>query len=194
MIQSLPSAQNIFAVLTATWAISEIWLGLRRRSADTSRSRDHGTLRLLLITIYACLFIAVWLSGAGVWHFPASVATPLLWTGLAMMAFGLVFRWWSIRVLAQYFTVDVNVRDDHELIRKGPYRWLRHPSYTGALMTFYGFALALGNVASLLVLLVPVTLAFLWRMRIEERVLAEAFPVAYPQYIRETRRLIPFLW
>lgn len=194
MIHSLPSAQHAFTVLTATWAVSEIWLGLRKRSADASRSRDHGTLRLLLVTIYACLFLAVWLSYKGWWRFPASLATPLLWLGLAMMAFGLVFRWWSIRVLAQYFTVDVSVRDDHELIRKGPYRWLRHPSYTGALMTFYGFALALGNVASLLAILVPVTLAFLWRMRIEERVLAEAFPVAYPQYIRETKRLIPFLW
>ena len=194
MSHSLPGAQHVFTVLTATWAASEIWLGLRKRSADASRSRDHGTLRLLLITIYACLFIAVWLSRMDWWRFPASIATQLLWLGMAMMAFGLVFRWWSIRVLAQYFTVDVNVRDDHELIRKGPYRWLRHPSYTGALMTFYGFALALGNVASLLVLLAPVTLAFLWRMRIEERVLAEAFPVAYPQYIRETKRLIPFLW
>ncbi len=194
MTHWLPDAQHIFAALTAIWAASETWLGWRKRSADAARSRDHGTLRLLLITIYACLFAAIWLSHAGWWRFPASIARPLLWTGLAMMGFGLVFRWWSIRVLAQYFTVDVNVRDDHELIRKGPYRWLRHPSYTGALMTFYGFALALGNLASLLVLLAPVTLAFLWRMRIEERVLAEAFPDAYPKYMRETWRLIPFLW
>ena len=194
MTHPLPCAQHVFTALTAIWAVSEIWLGLRKRSADASRSRDHGTLRLLLFTIYACIFIAIWLSHAGGWRFPASIARPLLWLGLAMMAFGLVFRWWSIRVLAQYFTVDVNVRDDHELIRRGPYRWLRHPSYTGALMTFYGFALALGNVASLLAILLPVTLAFLWRMRIEERVLAEAFPTAYPQYIRETKRLIPFLW
>ena len=194
MTHWLPDAQHIFAALTAIWAASETWLGWRKRSADAARSRDHGTLRLLLITIYACLFAAIWLSHAGWWRFPASIARPLLWTGLAMMGFGLVFRWWSIRVLAQYFTVDVNVRDDHELIRKGPYRWLRHPSYTGALMTFYGFALALGNLASLLVLLASVTLSFLWRMRIEERVLAEAFPDAYPQYMRETWRLIPFLW
>ena len=194
VIDPLPDARHVFAVLTATWAISEIWLALHKRSADATRSRDHGTLRLLIITIYTCLFIAVWLSRTGWWRFPAPMATPLLWIGLAMMALGLVFRWWSIRVLAQYFTVDVNVRDDHKLIRKGPYRWLRHPSYTGALMTFYGFALALGNVASLLAILAPVTLAFLWRMRIEERVLAEAFPIAYPQYIRETKRLIPFLW
>ena len=194
MIQPWPGAQHAFTALTAIWAISEIWLGLRKRSADASRSRDHGTLRLLLVTIYACVFLAIWLSYTGWWRFPPTIATPLLWLGLAMMALGLVFRWWAIRVLAQYFTVDVNVRDDHELIRKGPYRWLRHPSYTGALMTFYGFALALGNIASLLAILVPVTLAFLWRMRIEERVLAEAFPIAYPQYIRDTKRLVPFVW
>jgi protein-S-isoprenylcysteine O-methyltransferase len=69
-----------------------------------------------------------------------------------------------------------------------------HPSYTGALMTFLGFALALGNLWSLLVLMLPVTAAFLWRIRIEERVLAEVFPEQYRDYAQRTRRLIPFVW
>jgi len=114
--------------------------------------------------------------------------------GLAMMVAGLLFRWWAIRVLAQYFTVDVSIRDDHRIVRDGPYRWLRHPSYTGALATFYGFALCLGDLVAMLVIVVPVTLAFLHRMRIEEAVLAAAFPVDYPAYAGETKRLLPGIW
>jgi protein-S-isoprenylcysteine O-methyltransferase len=110
------------------------------------------------------------------------------------MAGGLALRFWAIRVLARFFTVDVNIQEGHELIRRGPYRLLRHPSYTGSLMTFLGFGLALGNGWSLLVLLAPVILAFVWRMRVEERVLAEAFPAQYPDYARQTKRLIPFVW
>ena len=86
-----------------------------------------------------------------------------------------MLRFWSICVLAHFFTVDVTIGAGHELIRHGPYRMLRHPPYTGALMTFLGFGLALGNAWSLLVLMVPVTIAFLWRIRIEGAVLADAF-------------------
>ena len=95
---------------------------------------------------------------------------------MAMMAAGIVFRWWAMRVLADYFTVDVSIRPDHRIVRDGPYRLLRHPSYTGALATFYGFALCLGDVVALLVVVVPVTLAFLWRIRVEEERAGAGFP------------------
>lgn len=187
-------ATRLFSALCLIWIASELWLGWRRRSADPARTRDSGTLRLLLITIYACVAVAVWLSYSGLARFSAELRVPLFWIGIAMMIGGMLFRWWSVRVLANYFTVDVTIRPDHQLIRSGPYRWLRHPSYTGSLMTFCGFALALGNLGSLLVIVLPVTAAFLWRIRIEERVLSEAFPTQYAEYTRETKRLLPYLW
>lgn len=193
MIETASLAGKLFVALTATWALSEIWLGWNRRSGDRSRSRDSGTLRMLLITVYLCLGIAVWLASRVEGHFGA-MRMPLLWIGLLLMAAGMALRFWSIRVLADFFTVDVAIREGHELIRGGPYRLLRHPSYTGALMTFLGFGLALGNAWALLVLMVPVVAAFLWRIRIEEQVLAEAFPIQYPEYARQTKRLIPFVW
>lgn len=190
---SLPG--KMFTVLILVWALSELWLGWKRRSEDRSRMRDRGTLRLLLVTVYLCIGVAVWLSYRPQGHLDdAGLRQPLLWTGLLLMAAGLALRFWAIRVLARFFTVDVAIREGHELIRRGPYRLLRHPAYTGSLMTFLGFGLALGNVWSLLVVMAPVTIAFLWRMRVEERVLAEAFPAQYPEYARRTKRLIPFVW
>lgn len=186
---------KLFAMLVVVWACSELWLAWTHRSGDRSRRRDAGTLRLLLATIYVCIGVAVWLST----QVPGQPDTPAVrlamhWTGLLLMATGLALRFWAIRVLARFFTVDVHIQQGHELIRRGPYRWIRHPSYTGSLMTFLGFGLALGNRWSLLVVMVPVTLAFLWRIRVEERVLADAFPTQYPDYARQTRRLIPFVW
>jgi len=187
-------AGRLFFALCLVWLASELWLGWRRRSTDASRSRDRGTLRLLLVTVYASVALAAWLSYRGWLRYPPEWRFALFWTGIAMMVAGMLFRWWAVRVLAAYFTVDVTIRPGHRLIRSGPYRRLRHPSYTGSLATFYGFALALGDAGSLLAIALPVTAAFLWRIRIEERVLAEAFPDQYPAYARETQRLIPFVW
>ena len=188
------SPNHLFSALCFVWAVSELWLGWQRRSDDRDRTRDSGTLRLLQVTIYACIALAVWLATTGGARFSPAVREPLFWIGTLLMIAGMALRWWSIRVLAQFFTVDITIRPGHELIRRGPYCLLRHPSYTGALTTFYGFALALGNVWSLLAVVVPVSIAFLWRIRIEERVLSSAFPEQYAKYARETRRLIPYVW
>lgn len=195
MIEISTSQGRLFAALIMVWALSEFWLGWKRRSEDRSRMRDRGTLRLLLVTVYACIGVAVWFSYAAQGHInDAQLRQILSWTGPLLMAGGLALRFWAIRVLARFFTVDVAIREGHQLVRRGPYRLVRHPAYTGSLLTFLGFGLALGNGWSLLVVMLPVTVAFVWRMRVEEQVLAQAFPDEYPHYARHTWRLIPFVW
>ena len=185
---------HLFLALCLVWPLSELWIGARHRSGKRNEVRDHGTLRLLLLTVWFCIASAVWLAYCGPWAMPAPWQQPLLTVGCALMAAGMPLRWWSVRTLAHFFTVDVAIREGHRLIRSGPYRLLRHPSYTGALMTFWGFGLGLGSWPALVVVIVPVSAAFLWRIRIEERVLADAFPADYPAYARDTKRLIPHVW
>lgn len=186
-------ANLFFLALCALWFASEAWIN-RRRSIDGARRGDAGTLRRLHLTIAASVAVAVGLALAGAWRFPPAARPWLHGTGMALMLAGMALRWWAIRVLARQFTVDVSVQPGHELIRHGPYRRVRHPAYTGALLSFLGFALALGTWSSLLAVMVPVTLAFLHRIRVEERVLADAFPGAYPAYARTTWRLLPYVW
>lgn len=188
------SASTLFYVLAVLWPASEMWIGARHRAGGGDATRDRGTLRLLLVVIYASVALAVWLSIRGVWPFPPALHAPLFFGGCTAMALGIALRLWSVRTLARFFTIQVAIRDGHRLIRTGPYRLLRHPSYTGSLMTFLGFGCALGSAAALLAAGVPVTLAFLRRIRVEERVLADAFPADYPDYARTTWRLLPFVW
>jgi protein-S-isoprenylcysteine O-methyltransferase len=182
-----------FLALSAIWVASEIWIG-RKRAADGGKAHDRGSLQILHVAIWGSIFVAVWMSRTGLGLFDAHLLMPLFRIGCAMMIAGMGFRWWAVRVLDRYFTIDVGIREDHRLIRSGPYRLLRHPSYTGSLLTFYGFALALGSLWSLALIVVVVTAAFLWRIRVEERALTSAFPRDYPAYARETKRLIPFVW
>lgn len=183
----------LFIALMVLWVGSEAVIN-GRRSGDRSRTHDRGTLSLLYLAVYSASAAALLLAALGIGRYAPQWCTPLMWTGCALMAGGMLLRYWSVRVLAEHFTVDVAIRPGHELIRSGPYRWLRHPSYTGSLLTFYGFALALGSAWALLVIAAVVTPAFLWRIRVEEDVLRKAFPESYPGYARQTKRLLPYLW
>jgi len=183
---------TLFIALCIVWAISQLWIG-RRRSGDRAKTRDRGTLNLLIVTILVSLSFGIWLALRDDGQF-ATTNTALLRLGVTLMGAGLLVRWWAVRTLAQFFTVDIDIQPGQKLIRSGPYRLLRHPSYTGALLTVLGFRIALGNIVAALLVVVPTTAAFLWRIRIEENMLAAAFPEQYPAYARHTRRLIPYLW
>jgi protein-S-isoprenylcysteine O-methyltransferase Ste14 len=111
--------------------------------------------------------------------------------GALLMFAGVAFRWYSIRVLGRFFTRDVAIRPDHQLVRAGPYRVLRHPSYTGWLVAAAGIGIGLNNWASLIVLLAVNFIAYRHRMNVEEAALIDRFGDAYRAYQRETNRLIP---
>ena len=182
---------HAFVALCIVWAASQLWIG-RRRSGDAKKTRDRGTLDLLIVVIFLSLALATWLAmrdGRLASHDPRFVLA-----GMGVMLAGLLLRWWSVRTLSRFFTVDLAVQPGQTLVRRGPYRLLRHPSYTGALLTVVGFGIGLGETLPALIAIVPIVAAFLWRIRVEERMLAGAFPDAWPAYARETRRLIPFLW
>jgi len=181
---------HAFVALCIVWAVSQLWIG-RRRSGD--RSKDHGTLDVLILVIFASLALSAWLALRDDGQLAAR-DPAIAWTGMAVMLAGLALRWWSVHTLARFFTVDVAIQPGQTLVRRGPYRVLRHPSYTGALTTVLGYGIGTGAWRPALVAFVPIFLAFLHRIRIEERVLADAFPDAWPCYARETRRLVPYLW
>jgi len=182
----------VLAALGALWCASELWIGLRRRATD--RSRDAGTLARLVLVIGggvgAAVFVALWSPG----RLPAAWQPALLWGGNTLMLLGMLLRWWAIRVLAEHFTVDVAIAPDHRLIRSGPYRFVRHPAYTGLCTTLAGFLCALGSWASPLVVAAPLWLALRRRIEVEEAALSAAFPVDYPAYAKATRRLLPGVW
>ncbi|WDS35188.1 isoprenylcysteine carboxylmethyltransferase family protein [Pseudoxanthomonas sp.] len=185
--------QLLFWMVCAAWWAMEVFMSHRRRSQDDP-SRDAGTLKLLWTVLYAAIFVAVVLSMRGIGRWPAEWREPLLWAGTALVFGGLVFRRWAIAVLGRQFTVDVGIQPGHVLITAGPYRVLRHPSYTGALACFYGLGVGLGSWASLVVIVIATTAAFLHRIQVEERVLAQAFGPAWAAHAQRTWRLLPGVW
>jgi protein-S-isoprenylcysteine O-methyltransferase len=113
---------------------------------------------------------------------------------LAIFALGILCRGFSIIYLGRFFTPNVSIASDHRLIDTGPYRFIRHPTYTGSLLIAFGFGLAFANAASFALFFFTVTAVFHWRIHIEERVLTQAFGDQYRSYATRTKRLIPGIY
>ena len=179
----------------AGFLLSELSLAVWRRATATggTSDRDAGSLRLLWVVITLSITAGVLLSAYGVRPFlPAGFPWPVV--GLGLFAVGTVLRWWSIRHLGRFFTVNVAVAADHRVVDTGPYRWVRHPSYSGLLLQLAGLGLTLGTVPSFLSVLAPPALALLHRIRVEEVVLHTHLPNYYPAYAARTKRLVPFVF
>ena len=193
----LPTPPMLFAFMLA----GEIWLMRSRLSGDASRRADRGSLQMLIAIILVSAGVA-WAVKRRVPQggfdallgFDASAMAATYWLGFALFAAGLALRWYSMIYLGRLFTFDVNVAADHQVIDSGPYRLIRHPSYTGALMAYLGLGLCGGNLAALLVLITPIAFAFLRRIVIEEAALTAALGSRYVDYAHRTRRLIPFVY
>ncbi len=114
--------------------------------------------------------------------------------GLCIYVLGFILRFYSIFYLGRFFTTNLTIAADHRLIDSGPYRFIRHPSYTGIFMLYLGICLCIGNWATTLIIIVPIFCAFLWRMKVEENALREALGQPYADYMKRTKRLIPMVY
>jgi protein-S-isoprenylcysteine O-methyltransferase Ste14 len=182
-----------YAVLGAFLAL-ELRVRLRSVLNRQGSPSDRGSFALLYVLITTGtaggFVLAGRVHGAAI-HF---ARWPIFIIGVVLMAVGIAIRQWAVALLGKFFTTDVRVHSDQTVIETGPYRWLRHPSYTGLLMTLVGIGLALGNWASLAALTVLPTAGLVVRIRVEERALLDGLGEPYRRFAQSRARLIPGVW
>jgi protein-S-isoprenylcysteine O-methyltransferase Ste14 len=184
----------------ARLAIPALWIGwglywawssrgakrVRRRESPASRAA-HLVPLSLAAALLALPSLPGWLGER--WGTDRA-ATAV--TAIALVGAGLAFSVWARRVLGGNWSASVTLKEDHEIVRSGPYRLIRHPIYTGLIVAVAGSALASGEWRGLVAL--GIAVAALWRkLRVEERWLAAEFGAGYADYRRQTRALIPFI-
>jgi protein-S-isoprenylcysteine O-methyltransferase Ste14 len=108
-----------------------------------------------------------------------------------LLIFGTLIREWTVFLLGRFFSRSVKIEQGHRLIEVGPYRWIRHPAYTGMLIMDTAIVLGLGTWAGAVCMFVMVLSATLYRIRVEERALLETFGAEYQAYMKRTWRLLP---
>lgn len=177
----------------AVMGVSETVLARIRRPGSSAKVVDRSSYLLLNIVIWACVGLSIAaLFTFGFARIPhARMYYP---AGISLFVVGVSLRWWSILVLGRFFTVKVSILPGHRIIERGPYRYLRHPSYTGALIAILGIGICMGNWISIAVLIVPSVAAMGHRITIEEQALVENFGDEYREYSVRTWRLVPFVY
>jgi protein-S-isoprenylcysteine O-methyltransferase Ste14 len=189
-----PAWQALFWSVYAAWLGSEAWILSRDRRPATGDPADRGSRRLL-VAMYAIGLVGGFgfanrLEGWRIGGDPRLV----FGIGLALMFAGMAFRLWAVLTLGRFFRTAVQVLDDHRLVGEGPYARLRHPSYTGALVTLAGIGVALGNWLGLAWILGFGLIGFGRRIEVEDAALKARFGPAYDDYARGRRALVPFVW
>ena len=185
------AARVVFSVTVGVLAAGELLQAIRvRRGATRVSVRAETVFRavflggILLLPAGRALTPGA-VIGGGVWPFALGVVIAWL---------GLLLRWWSFVSLGQYFTLVVMTSADQPVVDRGPYRVVRHPSYTGLFLAFAGVGLMLGNWVSTVGAVGLVLIALIYRLRLEERALSAALGDRYREFAASRARLIPFVW
>jgi len=185
----------ILAAAGILFFAAEIYLIFRERArgkggtAIDRRTRFFNFLGIGGAIVLASIFIWIpVLRFAPVW-LPA-----FYWTGIAVLGLGLILRYWSIAVLGRYFRTTVEVESGQKIVRRGPYRLVRHPSYAGLILVCLGYGLASQDWPSLLVTAVFPAAALVHRIKVEEEALSRELGDDYAEYKKGTKRLIPWIW
>jgi protein-S-isoprenylcysteine O-methyltransferase Ste14 len=182
------------AILTVWIIVGLVWLAASASLKSVARTEPLGS-RLFHILGIALAFLLLFDS-----HLPIPALnrrfvpdTPAVWwTGFALTVAGAALAIWARLLLGANWSATVTVKQDHELMRTGPYAAVRHPIYSGFLLAMLGTAIAFGEIRGLIGLVIAL---IAWRMKslIEERFMLDQFGEQYARYKREVKALIPFV-
>jgi protein-S-isoprenylcysteine O-methyltransferase Ste14 len=188
---------NIKLILIIAFSILygffEIFMSRRQQSKrEISKSGDKGSIWLLAISIsigYWLSFIMASTRMGRIYHW-----NTFFVIGSILALIGLIIRVTSILTLKQQFTYTVTKIENHELIETGLYKNIRHPGYLGQLIIFLGISTCLSNWISILLMIIPVLLGYLNRIKVEEKFMVEQMGQKYFDYQRRTKKLIPTIY
>jgi protein-S-isoprenylcysteine O-methyltransferase Ste14 len=176
------------------WILPEVISSFTDKIAAGAKVNDRASGTVLLAGIWFGMSAGYWFafgvqSFAILWH-----RTLLFFIGIFLMLAGVAFRWYSIRVLGKYFTRQVAIQPGQTVVENGPYHWIRHPSYSGALITMFGAGLVFTNWLSLIGIMLFGFIGYSYRVWVEEKTLVNGLGEPYREYMKRTKRFIPFLY
>ncbi len=183
----------IFEILWICWLLSEILLNrLVRSKKSDAKEVDKNSMNLIWIAIVVSMTLGI----VSLYYWSARImpAGIALYLGSGLILAGMIIRFTAVWSLGKFFTVNLGIQDDHRLIMTGLYKYVRHPSYSGSLLSFTGFCLSLNNWLSLLIIMIPVIATFINRINIEEKLLLRQFGSEYEEYKRKSKRLVPLIY
>jgi len=182
----------IFA-FTILYGLFELFMGTRYRKERTiEKSGDRLSIWMMTLGISLGYWISFMIGSTHIgriYHW-----NTFFIIGSVIEAIGLVVRIRAINTLKQQFTYTVTEIQNHELIERGLYKYIRHPGYLGQLIIFLGISLTISNWLSVIGMIVPVFLGYLYRIKVEEKFMIKQMGEKFIEYQKRTNRLIPMIY
>lgn len=143
--------------------------------------------------LYTSLFVSIYLTFNFAAYGIAMLPSWFFYPRIVLMILGILIRQWAIAILGPFFSVEIGIQEGQKVVDKGPYRLVRHPSYTGVLLILVGIGLTLQSWGAILTVLMIFRLTYSYRIYVEERALVSGLGDEYIKYSKRTKRLIPFI-
>ncbi|MGI8452174.1 MAG: methyltransferase family protein [Streptosporangiaceae bacterium] len=187
------AAETAFTVTVAAWAVFELVMRGRQRFLSRGPGAVDRSAFILLPCMAGSVVLAEVLGRHGGLPWPGGPVWPFA-AGMVLIVGGLGLRAWSIITLGRFFQYFIKVQPGHRVVTGGPYRFVRHPSYTGIALILTGIALACDDVWGLLAVAVLAGLGLAVRIRAEERQLTDSLGEEYERFAARRKRLVPGVW
>ena len=194
---STSSDAILFSSVVGLWILVELVGGgiipMLRRSGRAIKRKDirsNLSSNLLRVSLFGSVLIAILF----VLNNSAMLPDWLYYPGIFLMVIGVLVRLWAIFTLGRSFTLTLSVQNNQKVVDNGPYRLIRHPSYLGLFLIAIGMGVALQTWGGILAILVIFGLALGYRVHIEENFLVSELGDDYVQYMKRTKRLIPYIF
>ena len=180
-------------LILGCWVLLVVYWNISARSVKPVAESQSSAARLARMPVWMgfVLLFAAWVHPFGQVVVRRTAFSDSL--GVAVCVLGLLLAIWSRKVLGTDWSRDVELKQDHKLIERGPYRFMRHPIYTGHLLMGLGTAVASGLLVAF-VGLASVAGGFWIKLNQEENLLVRSFPDEYPAYQTRVKALIPYFF
>jgi protein-S-isoprenylcysteine O-methyltransferase Ste14 len=198
MIVSARPLPFVFPYALVFWAVF-LWaftpeFAIVKRAQRAQTATDSKSLQVIMLGQFAASLAAFWVAWFSAVQFPAAFRAASFFVGVGLTIAGSLLRRHCFRMLGGSFTGDVRVRPDQDLVTRGAYRVLRHPSYTAGVLMNLGIGVALGSWLSMLLLGIGSFAVYVYRMSVEERALLAGIGEPYRRFMQNRKRLIPYLY
>lgn len=190
----MTSVRIIWFLIALLWMIAEIRL-IRKVAINNQHIIDgeRHSQGWLWLSVIGSISLALFYKHLAYLPIPIEYMTRQ-WLAIMLCATGLGLRYWAVLRLGCFFSTHVLIHNQHQLITDGPYKWIRHPAYTGLLLALAGAGLAMGDFLALLLLTVIPFFAFKLRIAMEEKKLIKQFGQQYLVYLHKTYSLLPLFY
>nr|WP_319487751.1 isoprenylcysteine carboxylmethyltransferase family protein [uncultured Caproiciproducens sp.] len=187
--------KNVFQIVFLLVITSEFLILIftswnSHKNSGKKTKSDRGSMLIIMFGYW----LAILMNPICIHSFPLIMPTFVFWIGVILTILGVILRVFSVWTLGKFFTLAVQVGSEQKIVQIGPYRLLRHPAYTGSILSLIGIALSFRSPWGVAVTLLIIAAVYGYRIKTEETTLEKSFGLQYQDYEKHTWRLIPYIW